>query len=387
MHILFVADGDSKYGAPHSLYQMVAELVKLVEDIEISIVLTKQSNMVDDFEKIGCHVYKISYAPYQQVVPFQKWKYPIKYIIRGIPYWYGRVFAVKELERKMDVKQIDLIHSNSSREDLGALLSKKHSIPLIWHIREFGDLDYSCYSYRKDYISLMNKSATEFIAISEAVMNHWINKGIRRDKIIQIYNGVRENDTIKSNYPKKGDVIRLVMMGSLNETKGQHYVIQAIALLPEEDRKRIQVDIVGDGVTAYTKILEKLIKINHLSEQVRLLGYKKDFYRYLSKYDCGIMCSRSEGFGRVTVEYMMAGLPVIVSDTGANPEIVNHGVNGLLHKYGDVIDLAEKISYLLNNENEIERIGRNAYRTAVEKYTAHINASEIYKEYQKLLEK
>ena len=233
----------------------------------------------------------------------------------------------------------------------------------------------------------MNKSATEFIAISEAVMNHWINKGIRRDKIIQIYNGVRENDTIKSNYPKKGDVIRLVMMGSLNETKGQHYVIKAIALLPEEDRKRIQVDIVGDGVTAYTKILEKLIKINHLSEQVRLLGYKKDFYRYLSKYDCGIMCSRSEGFGRVTVEYMMAGLPVIVSDTGANPEIVNHGVNGLLHKYGDVIDLAEKISYLLNNENEIERIGRNAYRTAVEKYTAHINASEIYKEYQKLLEK
>ena len=107
MHILFVADGDSKYGALHSLYQMVAELVKLVEDIEISIVLTKQSNMVDDFEKIGCHVYKISYASYQQGVPFQKWKYPIKYIIRGIPYWYGRVFAVKELERKMDVKQID----------------------------------------------------------------------------------------------------------------------------------------------------------------------------------------------------------------------------------------------------------------------------------------
>lgn len=363
------------------------ELVEQIKDIKISVVLTKHSDRKVDFEQIGCQVYQISYAPYQQGMPFQKWKYPIKYFIRGIPYWYGRIVATRECKKKINIKDVDLIHSNSSREDLGAILSQKYSIPLIWHLREFGDLDYSCYSYRKDFITLMNESATELIAISNAVRNHWVEKGVDRNKIIRIYNGVCENDVFKTEYPKEGDVIRLVMMGALHETKGQHHIINAIALMPEADRKQIQIDIIGDGNASYTKMLKCMIKENHLETQIRLLGYKKDFYKQLCRYDCGIMCSRSEGFGRVTVEYMMAGLPVIASDTGANPEIIEHGVTGWLYKYGDAGDLSEQISYLLHNIEEIQVAGCKARSIAKKKYTVRKNASQIYAEYQKILKR
>lgn len=177
----------------------------------------------------------------------------------------------------------------------------------------------------------------------------------------------------------------MVMLGLLNWAKGQHQIIKAIALLPKEEQKRVRLDIVGDGTAAYTNTLKQLIKENHLDGQVRLLGYQKDFYRELCQYDCGIMCSKCEGFGRVTVEYMMAGLPVIASDTGANPELIQDRYNGMLYRYENIEDLADKIMYLLSHTSCMEMLGCNAYACAVTKYTASINAWKIYEEYKKIL--
>ena len=115
------------------------------------------------------------------------------------------------------------------------------------------------------------------------------------------------------------------------------------------------------------------------------MGYRSDFYPHIKEYDCGVMCSKSEGFGRVTAEYMMAGLPVIASDTGANPEIITDNVTGLLYRFGDDADLAEKITYLVNNVYKIEKLGKNAHMAAINKYTAEINAVNVLNEYRKIL--
>ncbi len=246
-------------------------------------------------------------------------------------------------------------------------------------------MHYRCFSYRRNYIDYMNKTATEMIAVSNVLKEHWVHKGIQEPKIVHIDNGVKENEQRKQRYPKGKETIRLVMLGLLNWAKGQHQIIKAIALLPKEEQKRVRLDIVGDGTAAYTNTLKQLIKENHLDGQVRLLGYQKDFYRELCQYDCGIMCSKCEGFGRVTVEYMMAGLPVIASDTGANPELIQDRYNGMLYRYENIEDLADKIMYLLSHTSCMEMLGCNAYACAVTKYTASINAWKIYEEYKKIL--
>lgn len=386
MHILYIADSDTRYGAFHSLFQLVSEMKKIEDTIQISVVVDRHSDRTSDFRQIGCLVYRIGYEPFIQAMPYRHWKFPIKFLLHGARYIQGRIFALRELEQQMDLKSIDIIHSNSSREDLGAALSAKYGIPLVWHIREFGDLDFGCFSYRKNYISFMNQSAAEFIAISEAVKEHWIHKGISKEKIIRIYNGVDKNPRIKHKYPQKGDVIHFIMLGSLHETKGHEQLIKAIALLPGQGKERVRLDIAGDGSEAYKRKLLHLISVNHLEKNIRLLGYRKDFYQKLSRYDCGMVCSKSEGFGRVSAEYMMAGLPVIASDTGANPELVKNYDNGLLYRYNDVADLAAKMNCLLNHESKIEEMGRHAYRCALQKYTASANAFHIYQEYKKIIE-
>lgn len=385
MHILYVADGDPKYGARHSLLQLVSEIKKTDPSIKVSIALTKNSDRAEDYRKAGCDVYRISYEPFGQAIPHKRWKRPIKWIFCGILYLYGCCVSIRQLKKQLDMEEVDLIHSNSSREDFGARIARKYGIPLIWHIREFDNLHYRCFHYRRNYIGFMNQTATEMIAVSEAMKRHWISRGIQESKIISIYNGVKENKRVKQRYPKEKETLRFVMLGMLDWSKGQHQIIKAMAALTEDELKRTRLDIVGDGTAEYTHTLKRLIRENHLEEQVSLLGYQKDFDRDLYRYDCGIMCSKCEGFGRVTAEYMMAGLPVIASDTGANPELIKDKFNGLLYRYNDIGDLADKIRYLLNHEDLIEEFGRNAYSCAAEKYTISFHALKIYEEYKKVL--
>lgn len=386
MNVLMVADGDTKYGASHSLIHMVEALKKNYE-INISIISPANVDMKRKLKNIDCDVFNIHYTPFYQGIPNEKWKYPIKYIIKGLLYWYGRMRAVKEVEKQLELNKIDLIHSNSSREDLGALIANKFDIPLVWHIREFGDRDYKCYSYRRNYIQFMNESARRFIAVSDAVKEHWIKKGIQSEKVICVYNGIMLNDfrlELEDNMVQKRKQINLVMVGSISETKGQVWAIEALKRLKDENIQ-VSMDIIGDGSKYYVKKLKRKIAQYKLVDQVKFIGYQEEILSKLTQYDIGLMCSKDEAFGRVTVEYMMSGLCVIASNTGANQELIEDGVSGLLYQYGDTISLANAIKKCIRNSEFRNELRVNGYGFANQKFTAEKNAMQIYSIYQQIL--
>lgn len=349
MNILFVGDGDTKYGASHSLCQMAIALNRY-PDLKISVILNQNSPLADQMRGEGVSVEIVDYLPFYQGIPNNKLKMPAKYVIRGAQYWYGRKMAIRNTKKFMTENHFDLIHSNSSREDMGAILANYYHIPLIWHIREFGDLDYPCYSYRRDYIQLMNRSAAKLIAVSDAVREHWIAKGIDPEKIVRIYNGVVPTDESRIRNRERGmrQLLRFVFAGSVSETKGQ---MQAIGMMRELHKKNIdaQLDIIGSGSRQYIQKLQNAISEYGLENHVKFLGYRCDVDDLLPDYDIGLVCSRSEGFGRVTAEYMMAGLPVLASDTGANAELIRDGIDGYLYKYNDIEDMTEKAMKIISS--------------------------------------
>lgn len=386
MNVLIIADGDVKYGASHSLAQLAKELKSLYK-INIMIVFPAGFTINNKLESVEDDILYIHYAPFYQGIPSEKWKYPIKFIIRGILYWVGRIRAVKEVERRIDLNTIDLIHSNSSREDLGALIASKHNKPLVWHIREFGDRDYKCYSYRKNYIDFMNENASRFIAVSDAVKAHWVKKGIVPEKIDRIYNGVsRQGISPKTDYSvgQEGKGLRMVMVGNISITKGQIWAIEAIKQLHDEDIP-VTLDIFGDGARSYEKKLRRKIREYGIEHLVKFKGYQKDIGSCLSQYDIGLMCSRDEGFGRVTVEYMMAGLCVIASDTGANPELIEDGVSGLLYQYGDISSLADAIKKCVKDSELRFGLSDQGRLRANREFSATRNAMQVYDVYKRCI--
>lgn len=382
MHVLFISDGDGKYGASQSMKQLIGGLLEYCGDIEISVVLPARVRTAGYYRELGCRTYRVMYEPFCQSIMEEKWKMPFKFIIRGTEYLVGRCCGVPSLCRKMDMGTVDIIHSNSSREDLGSMLALKYNKPLVWHIREMGD---GCYSYRKGSIKLMNRAAAEFIAVSDAVKSHWAGKGLDGKRIHKIYDGVAEEGH-KKKYLRDADrKIRFLMVGRISQAKGQDQVIRALGLLKEEQKKKVWLDFVGGCNGAYRETLARMVKEYGLSPSVRFLGYQNDFGKNIRKYDCGIMCSLTEGFGRVTAEYMMAGLPVIASDIPTNRELVFGNGNGLLYQCGNVLDLKEKIAWLLDHPYLLEQMGKKAREHALSHYTVKLNAELIYREYMEIM--
>lgn len=388
MNVLIVSDEDTKYGASNSLFYLVRELNNLGrEDLHITVLLNKKKTLLQEkITKAGCKTIAFRHTAYMQSCPYNKLRLAAKYCIRGIQYLYDTTLGYKKIKKYIDFNVYDIVHCNSSRDILASMIAREYEKPLIWHIREFGDKDYECFSYVKNYVDIMNTTSDYMIAVSEAVKEHWIKKGIDDKKIIKIYNGVQP---LESNYVSKHDCndcyVRAVMVGSINNTKRQKDIVYAMAALPKMLQQTIRLDFVGDGSAKYIKEIKQLLKDNDLENNVRFLGYINEPEKVLYKYDLGIMCSKSEGFGRVTVEYMMAGLIVLASDSGANTELISDGVTGVLYKSGDIKSLSEKLIYILGNREVLFCLGERARIKALKMFNSKKNASEIYEVYQKCL--
>lgn len=110
--------------------------------------------------------------------------------------------------------------------------------------------------------------------------------------------------------------------------------------------------IVGEGDALYKAELEQYIKNNGLANNVIFLGYLDNPVKLMANSDVFLMCSRNEAFGRVTIEAMTSGCPVIGANSGGTSEILDENKYGLLYEPGDSESLAERVVNVLS-DNEL----------------------------------
>ena len=386
MRVLFVPDTASQYGATNSLKELVCTLEKN-KGIEPIIVMNEKNPVFNFFKNKGYEVHNSIHKAFM----INNGRTKIKKIIKicMIPYFYivykiSNYISVRNLEKEIDFSKVDLIHTNVNRNDLGAILAKRHNIKHIWHIREFGKEDYNCFSLRYKYINFMNKYTSRFIAISNAVANSWIDKGLDKNKINVIYNGVDTEKFEKIN-KERNSKIKILISGYITTSKGQLQLIKSLKYIPKEIINKLNVDIYGTGNKEYINLIKEEIENLKLEKVVSFKGYRENMYEIMPQYDIGVVCSKAEGFGRVTVEYMMSGLCVIVSNTGANTELIQNENTGLIYEYNNEKDLASKIEKIINDKKLYERISKNGYTFAKDNFTNIINANKVYDIYKKVL--
>lgn len=302
-----------------------------------------------------------------------------------IKYIYFDYRAIKIVSHSVDMRTIDIIHTNSTRSDIGFFLARKYHKPHIVHIREFGDIDYQCYPLNPFYIKLYNKHSTSFICVSDAVRSHWIKKGIDENKAITIYDGIDfEKVAVSKDEAKFNQQLRLLMSGGIMPSKGQYLAIKAVGLLPDEVKKNITLSFIGWCTDKYKAELEDLSIKSKLINPVDFLGVRNDVLSMLNKYDVGLMCSKSEGFGLVTAEFMFARLGVIASNSGASPELIENGVSGLAFTSGNEKSLSESILKYYNDRSLLIKHSNAARERALENFTSQLNADNIYKKYMEV---
>ena len=114
-------------------------------------------------------------------------------------------------------------------------------------------------------------------------------------------------------------------------------------------------------------------------------GYSNNLYQELSHYDIGMNCSHSEAFGRVTAEYMLAGLLTVASDTGANVELIQHEKTGLIFKKSDDQSLKKCLSWILKNKSKCVELAENGAIFARKNYAIEKNIEQFYTFYEDVL--
>jgi glycosyltransferase involved in cell wall biosynthesis len=171
-------------------------------------------------------------------------------------------------------------------------------------------------------------------------------------------------------------VFRCVIVGRLAQGKRQEDAIYAVACLLEEGINA-ELVIVGEGDPSYRQHLEELVRQKELRKRVTFVGHVPDASPFIATSDALLMCSRFEGFGRVTIEGMLAGKPVIGARGGASPELIQDGHTGLLYAVGEPRDLALKLRRLCENREYAEALGRKAKSWAETVFTKERYVTEM----------
>jgi glycosyltransferase involved in cell wall biosynthesis len=250
----------------------------------------------------------------------------------------------RKLRKVLSTWRPDLIHAHCSFAGAVVRLTRT-TVPVIYcphgwaFSRDTSVLVRNTYTWAE---RMLQRRAATIVAISEHEREVAIAAGIARRRITLIRHGLKQLNSLppKSFSRAPGEALKLLFIGRLDRQKGLDWLLRTIADIPPQ---RVQLTVVG------APVIDAQRGLAH-GENVRFLGWL-DPSAVSHQLDCAdalIVPSRWEGFGLVVIEAMRRGVPVLVSNRGALPEVVGHGEAGLIFD----LDHPESLLSLLDRLDE-----------------------------------
>jgi glycosyltransferase involved in cell wall biosynthesis len=271
--------------------------------------------------------------------------------------------------------KIDLVELNNSAHSGGEwlLAAKLLRKKCIVHQRGWGQWSW-----------LARKRAAYFdkiICISDAVRTHLARLKIGGNAVV-IYNAIDADEfrrriklqihEVKREFGVNINQSMVGIIGNFQEWKGQRTVIRAVDLLRRTYPDLIclligDVSKVSRADMLYFDDLRREIDQKDLRRNIIITGYRSDVPDLVNALDIQIHASTEpEPFGRVVLEGMCLGKPVIATNIGGPVEIIENGISGILVPPGDPERLAYQMEFLLKNPDTQTTMGRNASKRVTE---------------------
>jgi glycosyltransferase involved in cell wall biosynthesis len=286
-------------------------------------------------------------------------------------------------------RNYDLIYANTQKAlVVGAIASFFSNRSLVFHLHDILSPEHFSQTNRSISVTLANR-ASLVIVNSEASKKAFIEAGGKPDKVEIVYNGFDPQNyvTQKSEIKQLREKLELddqFIVGHFSRLapwKGQHILIEAIAKCPAE----VAVILVGDalfGEQDYVKQLHQQIDRLQLQNRVKFLGFRHDIPLLMAACDLVAHTSTApEPFGRVIVEAMLSGTPVVAAASGGAVELVTDGINGFLTTPGNPQELTEVINTCLSDKQKTAAIAETARNTASQRF----NVANIDRQIAQLL--
>lgn len=363
MKVLFIETGTGVGGSHISLLSLVAGLV--AQGVRAVVYLPSPHPWYERFREAGAEVRFESDRPQATppaggtrppAAPPPAWtQWPL---YRTLSFYkeHGRSHAtgVAAWTRRIGDVGPDLVQTNNALPlNLEpAAAARALGLPLVAHLRGFQPL-------RGPHRAFLPQ-LTGGIAISDVIRRHYLAAGAPAGRIVRVYDGLEidryafREPTV--DVPARGG--RILYLGRLVGWKGAPVLLDALERL-RATRPELECTIAGDGPARAD--WEADVARRGLAGNVRFAGFVRDVVPLLHGADVLVHTSIApEPLGRVTLEGMATGTPVVASAHGASPELVEPGVSGWLSTPGDGAELAERIAEALGAGNRRIEVARAA---------------------------
>jgi glycosyltransferase involved in cell wall biosynthesis len=212
------------------------------------------------------------------------------------------------------------------------------------------------------------------IGNSRAVVRELLDEGIPKSKVRLIYNGIAFTkqlpDRAEARQALGLDDSTLVgaVVANLIHYKGHRELVRALSHVAANLSIPWRILVAGrdHGIRAE---LESLAEARGIREHIEFLGERANIPQLLAAADFGLLTSREEGFSNVILEGMAAGLPMIVTDVGGNPEAVLDGETGCVVPPYRPKAIADAILRLARNPELRRHLGEEARARAEDKFS------------------
>ena len=273
--------------------------------------------------------------------------------------------SAKTVIRALQGFSPEVVASNTCVIPVGALAAARMRVPHVWLAQEYGRADYGFaffFGYSRS-MRLLGASSKSVIAISHA-LGRALEQYVARRKIHVLHaaSAMPLGSPLGPRAP--GEPLRLISLNSGLRTKGFEEAIRAVGIARSRGVD-VELRLVGSHDEA---VCSQLAAAAGVTEAVTIVGRVEDVVAEIDRAHVGLMCSRLEAFGRVTVEYLRRGRPVIGTRSGGTPEIVEDGVAGLLYDPGDIQGLADQIEYVASSNAILVKLSRAALEQSADRF-------------------
>jgi glycosyltransferase involved in cell wall biosynthesis len=310
----------------------------------------------------------------------------------------SNVLLIWKIFKYIRQNHIDLVHVNSLdiRAGIAAWLAM---VPLIGHLRVIFP-----FTWRD---RLFARLSLKLIAVSNAVVDSFCRKRpFYRDKFILIPNAVEISNNLVPAPLKEEfglpEVAKLVgAVGRIDPWKGYEFFLESAVIIKKLWRN-VFFFIVGGVVhkhregKLYSDMLKKKTTELNLQDCLIFTGFREDILRVIKSFDVlvvpSIILKRdrgevTEGFGRVAIEAMAAMVPVVATNTGGLPEIVEDNISGMLVPPGDPHAMAEAVISFLADPVKARIFGKAGRKRVEELFTVQQHIKNIQNLYLRMISK
>ena len=243
--------------------------------------------------------------------------------------------------------------------------------------------------FRMAVLKLAAWMGSKLVPVSKDINRLLVSKGgLNESQTRTIYNGVDLQKYESTPRPEKiegvrpsADVFIFICVARLVEVKGHNVLFDAFEKLVSQDLP-VKLLLAGDG--PLMESYSNRVKARHLDQSVSFLGQRSDVVELLKFSDCFVLVSESEGLSCSIIEAMAAGLPVIATNVGGNPELIDSGYNGCLVAVGDVDSISRQMAAMVNNRVRAGEMGQASKAKVLKKFSIETMVGEYIKLYTNL---